>query len=208
MSSEFSESELIQQAVSGDRGALSQVLLVYYDEIRLHIAGRISQDLQGLVHADDVLQQTFVRVAQSIGGFEIRHPGAFRGWLKTIAENLLRDAEKRRRRERRARPDRAQHQAPGDDSSVAAAVERLAADGTTPGHRLQRHENIRCMRTALASLPDDQREIIERYYFQGQTLDQIAAATERTRDAVRGVCYRARKNLRALMGQSSLYFSG
>ena len=53
------------------------------------------------MRADDVLQQTFVRAAQAIGTFEPRHADAFRGWLRTIADNLVRDAEKRRRRERR-----------------------------------------------------------------------------------------------------------
>lgn len=204
-----SESDLIQQAIAGDRAALSHLLLVYYDEIHRHVSCRVSNDLQGLVNADDVLQQTFVRVAQSIARFEPRHSGAFRGWVKTIAENLLRDLEKRRRRERRASPGKGVGRHTGaDESSIAAFVDRLAGNVTTPGRGLQRHESIRCLRAALASLPEDQREVIERYYLQGQSLDEVAAAMDRTRDAIRGVCYRGRKNLRALMGQSSLYFSG
>ncbi len=204
MSGECSESELIHLAVAGDRAALSQLLLIHYDGLRRHIAARVSRDLQGLLRPDDVLQQTFVRVAQSISSFQFRHKRAFRAWLETIAENIIKDAAKRRRRERRAihRPSA------GDDSSVAAVIERVAADCTTPGRRVQRGESIRRMRAAIATLPDDQREVIERYYIQGQTYEQIAEAVGRTKDAIRGVCYRARKNLRAMMGRSSLYFSG
>ncbi len=204
MSGECSESDLVHQAVAGDRASLSQLLLIHYDSLRRHIAARITKELQGVLRPDDVLQQTFVRVAQSIGSFQLRHKRAFRGWLETIAENIVKDAAKRRHRERRAihRPSA------NDDSSVFAVIERVAADCTTPGRRVQRGESIRRMRAAIATLPDDQREVVERYYMQGQSYEQIANATGRSKDAIRGVCYRARKNLRDMMGRSSLYFSG
>jgi len=64
------------------------------------------------------------------------------------------------------------------------------------------------MRAAIASLPPEQREVVERFYLQTQTLEQIAESTGRTISSIRGSCYRARKNLRSLMGGSSLYYSG
>ena len=205
MSSGDLESELIRQAAGGDRSSLAQLLLLHYDGLRRFISGKISPELQGLLRADDVLQQTFVQVARGIGGFELREQGTFRGWLRTIATNLLKDAEKRRRRERRARDIMP---AAGQSSSLAALVDRIATDSSTPSVRAQRKENLRCLRAALASLPVDQREVLERYYLRDQSLEQIAEALARSKDAVRGICYRARKNLRAIMGRSSLYFSG
>lgn len=207
MSQESSDVDGVGRAISGDRAALSQLLLKHYDALRGHIARRISVELQGLVRADDILHQTFVRAAQSLDGFQVRPDGSFRGWLQTIAENLLKDAAKRRRRERRA-PDGPRAGAASDDSSVAALVERLARDSSTPVGHAQRQENIRRVLTALAALPDEQRAVLERHYLQDQTLDEIAIALGRTRDAVRGICYRARRNLRDIMGRSSLYFSG
>jgi len=208
MSQDQSESDLIRQAVAGDRASLTQLLLVHHDRLRRRISGRITGDLQGLISPDDILHQTFVRAAQRVESFRLRHEGAFRGWLDTIADNLIKDAAKRRKRERRAPSGRIGGQNPGDGSSVAAVVERIAGDCTTPGGRVQRRENIRRLQAALATLPDDQREVIQRYYLQDQSLDQIAESMGRTRDSIRGVCYRARKNLRAVMGGSSLYFSG
>jgi len=207
MSQDQSESDLIHQAVAGDRASLTELLLVHYDGLRRRISGRISGDLQGLISPDDVLHQTFVRAAQRVESFRLRHKGAFRGWLETIADNLIKDAAKRRNRERRA-PGGVHGQKSADSSSVAALVERIAGDCTTPGGRVQRQENIRRLQAALTTLPDDQREVIQRYYMQDQSLDQIAEAMGRTRDSIRCVSYRARKNLRAIMGGSSLYFSG
>jgi RNA polymerase sigma-70 factor (ECF subfamily) len=208
MAPEDPESDLAQQAAAGDRAALSQLLLMHYDELKRHVSRRITADLQGVLRSDDVLQQTFVRVAQTIGSFQWRHAGSFRAWLETIADNLIRDAVKRRRRERRASEGVAERFASDGHSSVGALIDKVAGDSTAPGKRAERGESIRRLQAALAALPDEQREVIERYYLQGQSHEQIAAALDRTKDAVRGICYRARKNLRDLMGRSSLYFSG
>lgn len=208
MSQDQSESDLIRQAAAGDRASLTQLLLGHHDRLKRRISGRITGDLQGLISPEDILHQTFVRAAQRVGSFRMRHEGAFRGWLDTIADNLIKDAAKRRKRERRASSGHAGGAGLGDASAMAAVVEKIAGDCTTPGGRVQRRESIRRLQAALATLPDDQREVLQRYYLQDQSLDQIAEAMGRTRDSIRGVCYRGRKNLRAVMGGSSLYFSG
>ena len=198
------EPELIQRATTGDRAALAQLLLIHHDSLRQHIVHASAGRQTGVMLTDDILQQTFVRVAQNISRFENGGPGSFRGWLKTIATNLINDAQRRRGRERRAaRPATSQ----SDDGSFGDAVGQLSCDHTPPIKRVQRSESIRRLRDAIANLPVDQREIVERYYLQAQTLEQIAAATGRTISAIRGTCYRARKTMRGLMGGSSLYFS-
>jgi len=201
------EADLIHRAVAGDRACLSRLLLLHYDNLVRHISKHMSAELQGVVLVDDILQQTFVRAAQAIGSYEIRGPGAFRAWLKTIAANLVKDAHKRRRRERRApQGDRRYRQV--DDTTMGALVDRIAGENISPSGQVYRNDNLRHMRAALAGLPADQREVIQRHYLQDQSLEQISQAMNRTKGAVRGICYRARKNLRANMGQSSLYFSG
>ena len=198
------ESELLQQAIEGDRTAMSQVLLLHYDGLQCHISRRLTGDLGHIVTADDILHQTMVQAAQGVGRFEPRHEGAFLGWLKTIADNLIRDAQRRKRRERRAGNQDAQDQG----SSWAALVEKIAGEGSTPSIKTQRCDNARRLRAALAALPEEYRQVIERYYLQDQSLDEIARATGGTKGSVRAMCYRARKRLRELMGRSSMYFSG
>ena len=202
------ESILIRDAVAGDRAALSQLLLLHFNELHRHVESRISHNLQGLMRADDILQQTFVRAAQAITTFQPRHEDALRGWLKTIADNLVRDAEKRRRRERRLFAfDRGKMQN-GGVTTNAGAIEQLVGGHTSPSRRAHRRDVVRSMQVAMAGLPAEQRDMLRRRYLLGQSLDQISEATGRTKDAVRGLCFRARKNLRAVMGNSSLYFSG
>ena len=137
----------------------------------------------------------------------MRHPDAFRSWLRTIADNLVRDAEKRRRRERRFPAFRRPAASGEAEGSTPEAMDQLAGSMTSPSGRVQRREAVRHLQAALAELPEDQREVLRRRYLLGQSLDEIAKATGRTRGAVRGLCFRGRQNLRSVMGQSSLYFS-
>ncbi|MCA9118937.1 MAG: sigma-70 family RNA polymerase sigma factor [Planctomycetaceae bacterium] len=203
MSERDLEYELLRRAIAGDRASLSQLLLIHHDALRRHISLESVGEQLGVMHADDVLQQTFVRAAKGITKFQEREVGSMRGWLKTIASNVIRDAKKRRGRERRT----AEARPYSDDGSLLNAVERLSCDQTPPIKRVQRSESIRRMHVAMASLPAEQRDIVERYYLQSQTLEEIAISTGRTIGSIRGICYRARKTLRELMGRSSLYFS-
>lgn len=207
MSTSDLESELILRAGAGDRAALAQVLLIHYDVLEQHIARRLSRPLQRLVHPEDVLHQTLVRAAQAIGTYQPRHEGAFCAWLKTIADNLMRNLEQRQQRERLVNNERGPNISAGYTGSWKAFVERIAGDATSPSTRGQRGENARRVRAALAALPEQQREIVQRYYLDGESLEEIAESMGCTKGAVRGLCYRARRRLRELMGQSSLYFS-
>lgn len=203
MSGPDSQSALLARAVSGDRAALAQVFLQHYDALQLHVQARLTPDVHGLIRAEDVIQQTFVRAAQAVSTFVPRHRTSFAAWLTTIADNLLRDVRRRRGRERRV-----EHVAGADDSgSGRPAVDQAPDRATSPSRRAGRREVARHLRAALNALPDDQRDVVHRRYLLGESLEDIARATGRTPAAVRGLCFRARRTLRAVLGRSSLYFS-
>ena len=148
MTGNDSDQELLRRAVGGDRASLSQLLLLHYDELNRHISSRISKNLQGLIRADDILQMTFVRAAQAIETFQPKHEGAFRGWLRTIADNLVRDAERRRRRERRLPAGRGKSAAT-DGKSGPAVLDAVVGGHTTPDRKVSRRESIRHLLVAL-----------------------------------------------------------
>jgi RNA polymerase sigma-70 factor (ECF subfamily) len=47
--------------------------------------------------AEDIAQQCIQAVLKHIGSFDHRHVGSFKGWLRSIAENKIRDFARRRR---------------------------------------------------------------------------------------------------------------
>jgi RNA polymerase sigma-70 factor, ECF subfamily len=207
MSPGQSESELVPRAIAGDRAALSQLLWLQYDTLHDRIQTRISRDLQGVVRAEDILQLTFIRAARAIRSFQPRHPAGFHGWLRTIADNLLRDAHRQRRREPGGAA-RGQAAPAGDGPSDDGWVDQLPADQSSPSRRVGMRENSQRLLAAVSRLPDAYREVIQRRYLEGESLDEIARHLGSTKTAVRGLCYRARQRLRDSLGRSSLYFSG
>lgn len=202
-----SEQDWLRAAAAGDRVALSQLLLHHYDELMRYISDRVPRDVQSVIVAEDVLQQAFVRVAQNIHTFECRENGSFIGWMKTIAGNVMKDAQKRRIRERRCDGLAVDWRSPADNSG-GNLVDALVGDSNSPSRIAHHRDSVQKLRAALASLPEDHREVIERYYLNDESLDGIADSMQRTRDAVRGICYRARNELREILGRSSWYYSG
>jgi RNA polymerase sigma factor (sigma-70 family) len=57
--------------------------------------------------AEDVTQDTLVKLAQKLGAFAYDPSGSFRGWLKTVAHHACRDFYDSRRHTRRAAGDSA-----------------------------------------------------------------------------------------------------
>lgn len=200
------EEELIAQAVAGDRVALQQLLLAYHDRLAYHIAAQFPPFLNGLVDVDDVLHRTYVKAFRAIGTFEQRSPSGFYAWLKTIAIHQLYDVAKSRGRERLV----ADHAAGADSQASHAGplVERIAGNGDTPSRGAARGEAVRNVQAALAALPDDYRQAVQLRYLQGLSLEETAQLMNRSPDAIRGLCHRAKKKLCELLGRPSFYFSG
>lgn len=195
-----SESELVRFAARGDRAALSRLLLLHYDDLHSYVGKLFSRRPCPMWSVEDILQQIFVRAAKSVQNFDPVGENAFRRWLFIIAANLTRDARRAARRRRHVdwvSPD-------------SGPVERdeFVADATSPSMRVHRRDSVRRVHEALAQLPDDQREAVDRYYLRQQSLDEIATAMARTKEAVRGLCFRGRDTLRQLLGHSSWFLSG
>jgi RNA polymerase sigma-70 factor (ECF subfamily) len=139
--------------------------------------------------AEDILQETFWRVWQSAGTYQSQL-GAFTGWLFRIARNLAIDAY--RRRNVRPQPlmstredrDPVLDETPDPDMDVAEQAQTILTN--------------RQIRTALASLPDVQRQVIELAYFHGMTRQEIAEATG---EALGTIHTRARLALQKLRGE-------
>ena len=123
--------------------------------------------------AEDVTQQVFAKLTDSLARYEER--GApFLSWLVRLARNAAID----QLRARRAIP-------------VAEPIESEAADD---GEEADRRETLR---SALDTLPEDQREIIVLRHLGGLAPAEIATRLGRSESAVNGLHHRGRRALRA-----------
>lgn len=149
------------------------------------------RSLQNEQEAEDLAQETFVRVYQNRARFDVRQN--FSTWLYTIASNLVRDRYRWRRRHPQVSLD-AQ-----DEETGTGFVHRLA-DGTgTPGEYLQSTERAETVRRAVASLPEELRQPLILAEWEGKPQAEIAAILNCTVKAVETRIYRARKQLCELL---------
>ena len=208
MSTGRDEQELIAKATSGDQLTLERLLLIHYAGLSRQVAKKLPRSLQGVVSVEDVLQETFIQAFRDIGNFRPLAEGSFLAWLRSIAENRLRDTIKSLGRKKRGGGFRQVYGLTDEQgSSVADLVEVLSAGSDTPSRSVARREGIRAVQVAMAGLPDDYRQAVRLRYLEGKSISEVAGEMHRSPGAVRGLIGRAKEKMRAALGRSSLYLS-
>lgn len=183
-------------------------MLDSYEPLQAHVARHMAPAIQSVVGVDDILQQVFAQVFRDIAKFESRDEGSFFAWLKTIADNRLRDAIRHQGRQKRGGEFRRVTGAPeGDTPLLDDLVNEFAIITHTPSREIARREAVQAIRVAMANLPEDYRQVVELRYFEGLTVEQTAGAMNKTTGAVRGLMDRAKAKIRETMQSASRYFS-
>ncbi len=143
--------------------------------------------------ANDLAQETFVRVYQHRGDF--KPTLSFSTWLFTIGGNLARNHLRARAR----RPEVPLETSDMDDRPSVA--DRLPAVGDTPDEHAQRTEKQAAVRDAVAHLPDDLREAIVLCELEDRSVAEAASILATTVKAVESRLYRARQQLRTSLSR-------
>lgn len=138
--------------------------------------------------AEELAQETFVKAFRSLSGF--RRDASFGTWLIQIGIHAARDRMRSTRRRNVVSIDALQEaRRPGlelVDTSPAA----------DPAFEVEAEEERRMMRTALAGLPPEYREVLVLKHFEGWGYGQIAMATGDSVGTLKVRAYRARQLLR------------
>ena len=163
----------------GGDGAAFDVLFERYAGLLLRVARR---QLETEDQARDVVQETFVRVHAARHDF--RTDARFRPWVMTIAMNLVREYWRKKKR-------RKTHSDDTLDTRAAPTAER------GPIELAQRAELVK---SALAGLPDSQREVVELHWFQERPFAEVAQIVGTSEGAVRVRAHRAYKKLKEVLG--------
>jgi RNA polymerase sigma-70 factor (ECF subfamily) len=158
---------------------------------QLHLDPR----LRGKVDPSDLVQQTFLQAHQALAQFRGQSEAELAAWLRQIlARNLahaVRDFGRDRRDVGRER---------SLEAALAASSSRLdawlAAEQSSPSQQADRNEQIARLTSALAELPDAQREAVVLHYWQDWPVADIARHQGRTPTAVTGLLKRGLQHLR------------
>lgn len=128
--------------------------------------------------ADDLLQKTFLKLHVARGSYQ--PVGSFRGWIFTVARNVLRDHARQRRRGRVAETDEFDEELPAESVSRVRPSAEIGLIVTE----------------ALATLPLTQREVIVLNRYHGMNYAEIGELLGVSENAVKQPAFQAMRNLR------------
>lgn len=169
---------LLARARAGERAAFEQ-LYRWFERPVFTLALRIAGNRE---EAQDVLQETMLKVLGRIGEFRGAHGSPFWGWLRQIAVN---EALMRLRKDRKFALEIAV-ECDDDFAEDHGPLPPAAADAAA----LQR---------ALAALPVATRSVLWLYHAEGYTHEEIAVLMERTASFSKSQLARGTRRLRVLL---------
>jgi RNA polymerase sigma factor (sigma-70 family) len=178
-----SDEALMAAYIAGDRAAHRAL----FDRLGPQLFGLARRQLRDDAEAEDVVQRTFLQLHRARHDFR---PGArVRPWLFTIAMNLVRDAFRRRTRQR-------ENLVGLDGDRALEPGPRKTAPDRLP---LERREDAALVHRALASLPADQRRAIELHWLEERPFAEIAQIVGASVSAVKVRAHRGYKKMRAFV---------
>lgn len=187
--------DLAKRARAGDNAAFQLLLLAQHKRIMGLIRKHLPASLSAIVDPADVMQDVLRAACARRDSFEPRGDDAAYRWLAEIAMNQIRNLV--RAHETAKRGGGWTRLTEGDDeSAVRPFLDQLASHRRTPSASAAAHELMLLTERLLAELPADQREVIERRYLAGQSVQDVAGAMGRSDAAVKMLCSRGLASLR------------
>ena len=168
------EAKLILQAASGSHDALAALFELHSSQVH-RLAYRLTMSAD---EADDIVQDLFIGLPEALNAYSGK--GDFSAWLRKVAvrTTLMRMRASRRR----------------TSTAIRAAGE---SDSAMSNFMLDRM----AIATALAALPDDLRVAFMLRDIEGYSHAEIAAMLNIRAGTAEVRVHRARRKLRALLGE-------
>ena len=184
---ERTEALLIADLCEGDETALAP-LVEKYKRMVYRLAMQITKNH---ADADDVMQETFIKVYRSIRTF--RKDAAFETWLYRIAVNEALNFVKRRERQRASTLETV------SEAEYEATARYRAQIASDPHAHAEKAELRHHVTEAVNSLSLKHRTVVILHEFEGLTHAEIASVLNCSEGTVRSRLHYARKKLRTLL---------
>jgi RNA polymerase sigma-70 factor, ECF subfamily len=177
VNAEPEDGNLVAMTLRGNSGAFA-TLVERYDRAVYHLAYRTLHDVE---EARDATQEAFFKAFRSLRTFK---PGSkFSTWIFAIAYHACCDRLNRRKRYASEElPERA-------DPSPGPEQQAIALDQAAR------------LRAAIDALPEKYRTVVTLFHLQGKQYDEIASVLGLPMGTVKTHLFRAKEQLRRLLGE-------
>jgi len=185
------EEELLRRCARGDAAAYRELV----ERIEKPLINFILRFVGEQHVAEDLFQETFVRVVKTLG--EFRPEASLSTWIHTIARNLSLDWLKAKRRHRETPLDAASSE---DKGRVIYFKDVLRSSGETPAARAESTEDERRVTEALGALSPIKREALVLRMYAGLQYSEIARIQNAPVGTVKFRIHEAIRDLSELLG--------
>lgn len=173
---QYTDQHYIEKTLAGDTRAFS-VLVERYQDFVFTIVVRMVRVRE---EAEEVSQDTFIKAFSSLSSF--RGESKFSSWLYSIAYRKALDALRKNKRSKTS--ELLEDITEGEIAEVDNALSYLEAQ-----ERKQKIEDC------IASLGEAEAAIITMYYYESQSVKEIAEITNLSEDNIKIKLHRSRKKL-------------
>jgi RNA polymerase sigma factor (sigma-70 family) len=190
MNKSSSDYELISRFIKGEQSSFEELIHRHKNKVFAYISLYIRD--QAL--AEDIFQDTFLKVIQSVKAGKYFDNGKFISWVMRIAHNLIIDHFRRTKQMNVISND--------NYESDLFNSKRFAEDNIEDNMiKRQIQKDIRKM---ISSLPDDQREVVILRHYAGLSFKEIAEITEVSINTALGRMRYALINMRKIMEEKNI----
>jgi RNA polymerase sigma-70 factor, ECF subfamily len=185
------ELSLIRQARGGDRKAF-RTLVERHQQRIFWLAYDLTGDMQD---AEDLSQETFVRMFRSLGSF--RGEAKLSSWLHRITVNIW--ISTRRRGNEKLR----EMEQPLEDELVDNIADRGGSAESNPERQADSGLKRKLIQKALDRLSDRERAVFVMRHFHGSKTAEIGRALDLSAGTIKALHFRAIKKMRNSLGHLS-----
>lgn len=185
-----SDYELIKEFIKGDHSCFEEIIHRHKKKVYSYISLYIRD--QALV--EDIFQDTFLKVIQSVRAGKYQDNGKFVSWVMRIAHNLIIDHFRRLKQMNTMSND--------DYESDLFNSKKLSEDNIEDIIvKVQIRKDVRKL---IGHLPDDQREVVILRHYAGLSFKEIAEITDVSINTALGRMRYALINMRKIMEEKKI----
>jgi len=186
----ISDYELIQRFIKGETSCFDQLIHRHKNKVFAYI----SMYIRDQALAEDLFQDTFMKVIQSVKAGRYQDNGKFISWVMRIAHNLIIDHFRRIKQMNTVSND--------DYESDLFNSRKLAEDNVEDDMiRRQIQKDVRKM---ISMLPEDQREVVILRHYAELSFREIADTTGVSINTALGRMRYALINMRKIMEENKI----
>ncbi len=186
------DAALVQDYINGNERALEMLIIRH----KLKIYNFIYSKVFDRDTAEDIFQETFIKVIRTLKRGVYNEEGKFLPWVMRIAHNLVIDFFRKNNR------------IPTFDNNDEFDIFQLIGDGNPTAERVMIEEQVvEDLQKLIVELPDDQKDVLTMRLYKDMSFKEIAESTGVSINTALGRMRYAIINLRKLIEENQIILS-